>query len=66
MANLTELMRDIRHWSLKDQVANRLLTSVVPEIGTLRSCGSRERVTAPGDPVALSNERPYRERFTPM
>jgi hypothetical protein len=24
-------------------------------------CGSRERVTAPGDPVALSNGRPYRD-----
>ena len=27
-------------------------------------CGSRERVTAPGHPVAFSDERPYRDRTT--
>jgi hypothetical protein len=37
------------------------LTSVVREICTLRSVGAGERATALGHPVALSNERPYRD-----
>ena len=29
-------------------------------------CGSRGRVTAPGDPVATSDGRPYRDQTTPQ
>ena len=43
----------------------QLLTSVVREIRTLRSVGAGERATAPGHPVALSNDRPYRDLIDP-
>jgi len=40
---------------------NQLPTSVVREIRTLRSVGAGARATAPGHPVAVSNDRPYRD-----
>ena len=47
------------------RAVKQLLTSVVREICTLRSVGAGARVTAPGHPVAVSNDRPYRDLVDP-
>ena len=45
------------------RAVKQLLTSVVREICTLRSVGAGARATVPGHPVAISDDRPYRDNY---